>query len=281
MILLQPMRDPFSSSLVFDFNFLNDLLESPLYLPTKAYHIANPREMPNNWFRFKQFTIQQEHAAMKVGTDGVLLGAWSSVPGPSGRVLDVGTGTGLIALMIAQRTRDVWVDALEIDPSSAKQAKENFQNSPWMERLNCMDASFQDYVSQCNDSYDQIICNPPFFSASSKTQSKEKNLARHDDSLSLMDIFRGCVSLMKESAIVSLILPVHREAQALELIGEHQMHCKRLTRVMPAPGKSIKRVLLECSFIPGKCKEDDLIIETGTRHVYTDKYKNLVDAFYL
>ena len=88
--------------------------------------------MPNNWFRFKQFTIQQEHAAMKVGTDGVLLGAWASVPGPGSRVLDVGTGTGLIALMIAQRTRDVWVDALEIDPSSARQANENIQNSPWI-----------------------------------------------------------------------------------------------------------------------------------------------------
>jgi tRNA1Val (adenine37-N6)-methyltransferase len=237
--------------------------------------------MPNTWFRFKQFTIQQEYAAMKVGTDGVLLGAWASVPGPGSRVLDVGTGTGLIALMIAQRAKDVWVDALEIDPSSAEQAKENFQNSPWMDRLNCMDASFQDYASQCNDQYEQIICNPPFFSASSKTQSKEKNLARHDDSLSLSDLFRGCVSLMKESTTISLILPVHREAQAFDLISEHQMHCKRLTRVMPAPGKAIIRVLLEFSFAPGKCIEENLTIETETRHMYTEKYKSLVDAFYL
>ncbi len=91
--------------------------------------------MPNNWFRFKQFTIQQEHAAMKVGTDGVLLGAWATVPEPGSRVLDVGTGTGLIALMIAQRAGDVRVDALEIDSLSAAQASENFQNSPWTERL--------------------------------------------------------------------------------------------------------------------------------------------------
>lgn len=237
--------------------------------------------MSNTWFRFKQFTIQQEHAAMKVGTDGVLLGAWASVPGPGSRVLDVGTGTGLIALMIAQRTRDVWVDALEIDPASAEQAKENFQNSPWKDRLNCMDASFQDYASQCNYKYDQIICNPPFFSGSSKTQSKEKNLARHDDSLSLRDIFRGCISIMKESATISLILPVHRETQALELIEEHQMHCKRLTRVMPAPDKPTKRALLEISFIPGICNEGNLTIETETRHQYTDKYKSFVDEFYL
>ena len=237
--------------------------------------------MSNTWFRFKQFTIQQKLAAMKVGTDGVLLGAWASVSGPCSRVLDVGTGTGLIALMIAQRTKDVWVDALEIDPSSAKQAKENFQNSPWKERLNCIYTSFQDYSSQCNFQYDQIICNPPFFSGSSKTQSKERNLARHDDSLSLRDFFRGCVLLKKESTIISLILPVHKEAQAFDLISEHQMHCKRKTRVMPAPGKSTKRVLLEFSFIPGKCNEDDLTIETGTRHMYSDKYKNLIDEFYL
>ncbi len=169
--------------------------------------------MPNTWFRFKQFTIEQQHAAMKVGTDGVLLGAWTSVPDPGGRVLDVGTGTGLIALMIAQRTKDVWVDALEIDPLSAGQAKENFQDSPWKDRLNCIHSSFQDYAIQNNDRYDLIICNPPFFSGSMKTDSKEKNLARHDDSLSLGEIFRGSVPLMKETTILCLILPVQKEGQ--------------------------------------------------------------------
>jgi len=237
--------------------------------------------MPNTWFRFKQFTIQQEQAAMKVGTDGVLLGAWASVPGPGSRVLDVGTGTGLIALMIAQRSRDVWVDALEIDPSSARQANENIRNSPWKERMNCIHSSFQDYASQCKNQYDLIICNPPFFSASTKAPSKEKNLARHDDSLSLRDLFKGSVSLMKETTIISLILPVDKEEQAFDLILEHQMYCKRRTRVIPAPGKLTNRVLLEFSSIPGKCHEDDITIETGERHRYSDKYKNLTDGFYL
>jgi len=233
--------------------------------------------MPNTWFHFKQFTIQQEHAAMKVGTDGVLLGTWASGPGPGSRVLDVGTGTGLIALMIAQRARYVAVDAVEIDPSSVSQAKENFQNSPWKERIHCIQSSFQDYSSQCKSRYNLIICNPPFFSDSSKTPSKEKNLARHDDSLSLEDIFRGSVSLMKKTAIISLILPIQKEAQAMELITEQKLYCNRLTRVKPAPGKSTKRVLMEFSYIKGKPIENELTIETEKRHMYSDKFKNLTE----
>jgi tRNA1Val (adenine37-N6)-methyltransferase len=237
--------------------------------------------MPNNWFRFRQFTIQQEHAAMKVGTDGVLLGAWTSLPGPGSRVLDVGTGTGLIALMLAQRTKDAGVDALEIDPSSAKQATENFQNSPWKQRLSCIHSSLQDYSLQCKSKYDLVICNPPFFSGSSKTPSREKNLARHDDSLSLGEILSCSITIMKKTSIISLILPAHKEAQALNLTSEHGLHCRRLTRVQPAPGKPTKRVLMEFSFLPGICREDDLTIETEWRHEYSDRFKKLVDEFYL
>lgn len=237
--------------------------------------------MPNDWFRFKQFTIQQKHAAMKVGTDGVLLGAWSSVPSPGSRVLDIGTGTGLIALMIAQRAMNVEVDALEIDPSSAQQAKENFQDSPWKERIQCIQSSFQEYSSQNKNRYDLIICNPPYFSGSAKTPSKEKNLARHDDTLSLEDLFRDAVSLMKKTSIFSLILPVQKEVQAMNLSKEHQLYCKRLTRVVPTPGKAAKRLLLEFSFIPGLPREAYLTIETETRHIYTDDYKALTDSFYL
>lgn len=237
--------------------------------------------MPNNWFRFKQFTIQQEHAAMKVGTDGVLLGAWATVPVPGSRVLDVGTGTGLIALMIAQRSRDVRVDALEIDSLSAAQANENFQNSPWKERLNGVHSSFQDYASLCEVQYDLIICNPPFFSGSKKTQSESKNLARHDDSLSLGDLFKSSVSLMKETALFCLILPVDREAQVLDLIKKHQLSCRRITRVKPTPQKPAKRILLELSFSPGKCNEDELSIEMEERHLYSDHFKSLTEKFYL
>lgn len=237
--------------------------------------------MPNDWFRFKEFTIQQKYAAMKVGTDGVLLGAWATVPGPGSRILDVGTGTGLIALMMTQRSQDVEVDALEIDPSSARQAEENFQASPWKERIQCIASSFQDYTSRCRSRYDQIICNPPYFSGSFKTASREKNLARHDDSLSLEDFFRASVPLMKKRALISLVLPVEKEEQSLVLGRKHQLHCFRITRVKPTPAKDARRVLLEFSFSPETCTEETLTIETGTRHIYTDVFSNLVDSFYL
>lgn len=238
-------------------------------------------QMPNSWFHFKQFTIQQEHAAMKVGTDGVLLGAWTSLPGPGSRVLDVGTGTGLIALMLAQRSTNVMVDALEIDPASARQAQENFENSPWRGKLRCIPGSFQEYASQSTDSYDLIISNPPYFSASTPTPSKKLNLARHDDSLSLEDLFEASLKLLKNTGIISLILPVQKEEQVRDLMAGKKLSCRRLTRIKPAPGKPPKRLLIECSYIEGVPVVDELTIETGRRHVYSESFKNLVNEFYL
>ena len=237
--------------------------------------------MSNSWFHFKQFTVQQEHAAMKVGTDGVLLGAWVSVPGPGSRVLDVGTGTGLIALMISQRTSSVAVDAVEIDPLSARQAEENFQHSPWKEKIRCFQSSFQEFSIQSENQYDLIVCNPPFFSKSSLAPSVEKNLARHDDSLSLEDIFRCAVPLMKKTTIISLILPAQRENKAMDLMRKYHLNCKRLTWVKPLPGKPAKRILLECSPSETSPIEDELTIETELRHRYTEDFNKLIEAFYL
>lgn len=239
------------------------------------------KRRPNNWFRFKQFTIRQERAAMKVGTDGVLLGAWATVPVPGSRVLDVGSGTGLIALMLAQRTPDVHVDALEIDPSSAEQALENFQASPWADRIACFQTSLQDYTPVSKFKYELIICNPPFFTSSFKTTSREKNLARHDDSLSLEDLLRCSTSLLTPTGTLSLVLPIEREAHFFDLVRKSGMFCRRLTRVIPTPGKAVKRLLLECTFQPGDCSEAELCIEEGGRHVYSEEYKRLTEQFYL
>lgn len=218
---------------------------------------------------------------MKVGTDGVLLGAWTSIPVAGSRILDVGTGTGLIALMLAQRSMDVHVETLELDPSSAEQAGENFQGSPWKERLHCIQTSFQDYTPPYKMKYELIVCNPPFFSDSHKTPSKAKNLARHDDSLSLEDVFRHSLPLLKRTGILSLIVPIEKEATLMDLITEHRMFCRRVTRVIPTPGKTAKRILLECSQEPGNCSQEELIIEEGGRHVYSKAYKELTKDFYL
>jgi tRNA1Val (adenine37-N6)-methyltransferase len=129
--------------------------------------------------------------------------------------------------------------------------------------------------------YDLIICNPPFFSGSYKTPSREKNLARHDDSLSLEELFKGSVLLMKKPAIISLVLPVQKLPRAMELISGYRMHCNRITRVKPVEAKPVKRVLLEASYTYGERIEDELTIETDKRHVYSGKFKKLIEEFYL
>ncbi|PID91066.1 MAG: tRNA (adenine-N(6)-)-methyltransferase [Bacteroidetes bacterium] len=237
--------------------------------------------MANDWFRFKRFTIRQEDCAMKVGTDGVLLGAWSVVPGSGGRVLDVGTGTGLIALMIAQRTEGVLVDALEKDPLAARQAVRNFRNSPWEDRIQGFPSSFQNYVPDCKHRYDLVICNPPFFSASLKAASPQRSLARHDDALPLAELFKGAKALMKNTGLLSFILPTEKEALALELMAGAGLYCSRLTRVVPAPGKAVRRILFECRLSSCETVVDELTIETSTRHCYSPTFRAMIEPFFL
>jgi len=143
----------------------------------------NIKNMTNKSFQFKQFGIQQDKAAMKVGTDGVLLGAWVSLASKPLSILDIGAGTGLIALMMAQRSDAELIDAIEINDEAYEQAVENFENSDWGDRLFCYHASLQEFSDEIDDTYDLIISNPPFYTSTYKELSKERALARHAESL--------------------------------------------------------------------------------------------------
>jgi len=161
--------------------------------------------MRNEEFKFQRFTVRQERCAMKVGTDGVLLGAWA---GGASRILDAGTGTGLIALMMAQRFPDAVVDAVEIDHGAAEQARENAGRSPFAGRVNVFETSLQDYAKDYDGiPYGAIVSNPPYFNDSLKNPDGQRTLARHTDSLPYCDLFRSVDTLLDAGGVFSAVIP--------------------------------------------------------------------------
>ncbi len=236
--------------------------------------------MANNYFKFKKFTVQQELAAMKVGTDGVLLGAWANVE-LTERILDVGTGTGLIALMMAQRNSTAMIDAIEIDEQAYLQAGINFSNSLWKTRLNVKHADFQSYVKIQEKKYDLIVSNPPYFSNAVKNDCDKKRTARHTDSLSFDELIEGAVSLLSKEGRFSVVLPAEVEGSFIQLASGSSLKLNKLCRVKPTPAKPPKRVLMEFSFMEKELKTEDLIVEEFGRHQYSEKYKLLTKDFYL
>ena len=147
--------------------------------------------MPNEPFQFKQFSIEQDKTAMKVGTDGVLLGAWVAISSNPFSILDVGAGTGLIALMLAQRSNAETIDAVELNEEAYEQTVENFEKSDWSDRLFCYHASLQEFTNEFEDKYDLIVSNPPFYTATYKELPSSRALARHTESLSYSELLEN------------------------------------------------------------------------------------------
>lgn len=235
--------------------------------------------MSNNFFKFKQFTIYQDQCAMKVGTDGVLLGAWTNV-GVCKRVLDVGTGTGLLALMVAQRNADAVIDAIDIDTHCILQAQDNVNNSLFKNRITVKELSFDDVVLQKDKQYDLIISNPPYFQNSHKSPHASRNLARHTDRLSFYELISEGAALLSKNGAISLILPYSSKEDLLQHAATENLFAHRITHVFPLPHKPAKRLLVEL----GKKKQppvhENLVIEKS-RHVYTNDFNALTEAFYL
>ena len=233
--------------------------------------------MSNPYFQFKQFTIYQDRCAMKVGTDGVLLGAWADVSSAHS-ILDIGTGTGLIALMVAQRS-GAFVTALEMDVEASKQALENVERSPWNEKIKVVNLSLQEYDSLMK--YDHIISNPPYFNQSLKSPKEGRTTARHTDTLSYDDLLKGVVRLLDEEGIFSVILPFSEKERFVTLAEQYNLYPARITEVLPTPISTPKRFMAEFSFQQVECQQNSLIIESAGRHQYSDDYKQLTEQFYL
>ncbi|MDR2968461.1 MAG: methyltransferase [Tannerellaceae bacterium] len=233
--------------------------------------------MANPFFKFKQFTVFHDKCAMKVGTDGVLLGAWTNTA-DAANLLDAGTGTGLIALMLAQRTNAA-IDAIDIDEGACRQAAENVAGSPFSGRIRIIHSSFVGF--QPGRKYDLIVSNPPYFSQSLKSPDDKRSQARHDDSLPLPDLIAGSKEMLSENGRIALILPVEQEGKLDGLLTQYGLHRIRQTNVMPVVNGQIKRILIELSATPNPhCAPDCLAIERE-RHKYTKEYEALTRDFYL
>lgn len=235
--------------------------------------------MSNDYFRFKQFVIHQGNAAMKVGTDSVLLGAWTNIAGCK-NILDVGTGTGLIMLMLAQRS-NANILGIEIDNSAFLQAGENISLTKWENRCKVVHISLQEFCKSSNYTFDLIVSNPPYFDNSLKSPSKERTLSRHTDSLSYDELFESSAELLSELGKLSIIVPSNKLAELIKIAGLNTLYVSRITKVIPVTGKSHKRVLLEFCKTEMTPSETQIVIENGKRHNYTEDYKLLTKDFYL
>lgn len=228
-------------------------------------------------FTFKQFHVQHDRCAMKVGTDGVLLGCWTDVPA-EGSVLDIGTGSGLIALMVAQRTQ-AQIDAIDIASDAYEQACINFAQSPWNERIKAHIASIQEWQTQ--EQYDLIISNPPYFNNSLKNPDKGRELARHTDSLSYADLFAHSARLLKDEGRLSIILPAEAESEACSLARTHGLSLTRVTRVCSKESKPARRVLLSWTKKADCVVREDILVLENAEGGRSAQYQELAKDFYL
>ena len=231
-------------------------------------------------FQFKKFTVNQDRCAMKIGTDGVLLGAWCPIENNPFSVLDIGAGTGILSLMLAQRSNAEQIDAFEIDENAFEQCVENFESSPWSNRLFCFHAGLDEFIDEPEDEYDIIISNPPFYTEDYKTDNEQRDLARFADALPFEDLVEAANLLLSENGIFAVIIPHKEEETFIALAKEWDLFPFKITRVKGTPTTEIKRSLLAFSRIRKKTEIDELIIETA-RHQYTEEYIFLTKDFYL
>lgn len=232
--------------------------------------------MRNSFFQFKQFTIWHDKCAMKVGTDGVLLGAWTPI-GDSHRILDIGTGTGLVALMLAQRSQAA-ITALEIDPLAAMQATENIARSPWNDRVEMVVADFKHY--RPDRTFDVIVSNPPYFVDSMKCPDSQRSTARHNSDLTYTDLLQGVSTLLSPTGAFTLVIPMDAADRVKDIAKSYRLFPARQLFVITKPGGAPKRTLITFTFSPQECQTEELLTEVS-RHQYSDAYTALTKEYYM
>lgn len=235
--------------------------------------------MSNQSFAFKQFKINQDKCAMKVGTDAVLIGSWVNALN-SKTILDIGTGTGIIALMLAQKS-GARIDAIDIDINAFEQAQENINSCNWKDRITAHHISLQQFTLENTQKYDLIVSNPPYFVDSSKAIEESRSNARHTDQLGYNELLDGVLNLLNPNGKFYVILPTKEGESFRDLAEENKFYLTKLTRVITRADKPEKRLLMRFEFIRRTFSESSIVIEKDERHSYTDEYKELTKDYYL
>ena len=227
-------------------------------------------------FRFKQFSVSNTHSAMKVNTDGVLLGAAMTIPPDASTMLDIGTGTGTIALMAAQRHPGATIHAIDIDEASAREAAQNFKESPWGGRLTAFHTALADFKPECK--YSHIFSNPPYYDNSLTNPDERKAEARHNLNLSYSHILAFAADNLTPEGTLSLILPADTRRNLLREAGSWGLFPFRILMIRTTPRKEPSRMIVEFSFKRTTPEEDLLTIQESGK--YTQEYISLTDSFY-
>ena len=235
--------------------------------------------MSNPYFKFKQFIVYHDKCAMKVGTDGVLIGAWCNTENAT-NILDIGTGTGLIALMLAQKS-NANIVAIDMDENAAIQASENVKRSEWSDRIEIIHTSIQEYAKVSNQKFDLIVSNPPFFVDSLQAPTASRTLARHTSQLSHSELIDNSLNLLSKNGKFCLILPVAEALATIKIASELNLFCHKLVYVYPRFGAEAKRLLIEFGIDNQETVVSELTIETNERHAYTPEFKALCKDYYL
>ncbi|MBS1646292.1 MAG: methyltransferase [Bacteroidetes bacterium] len=236
--------------------------------------------MSQQTFVFKQFSVHQHKSAHKVGTDAVLIGAWAEAQ-QAQNILDIGTGTGIIALMMAQKSQ-AYIDAIDIERGSFEQAQENAQHSIWADRIKVYQTSLQNLAKDSEKKYDLIITNPPYFVDSSKAPDEERSHARHTDTLSFSELILGVKILLQKKGVFYIILPTKEAIDFKKLAEKSDLYLKKWLRVKTkSTNEKEKRHIMQFAFAKEVVTEQTMSIEHEGRHNYTDEYKNLTKDFYI
>ncbi len=235
--------------------------------------------MPNTFFRFRRFVVFQDRCAMKVGTDGVLLGAWAA----GGRkILDIGAGTGLLSLMMAQRFTGAHIDAVEIDGESCLQARENVERSPFSDAISVHHASIQEYAAMYQgECYDAIVSNPPYFENALKNPDMQRQVARHSDALPFADLFRAVSRLLSPDGVFSAIIPVESKGRLDEEASMSGLFAVSETGVKTTPRKAPRRYLVSYARRPAAVFQKEEVVLEISPGVRSEWYARLTADFYL